>query len=149
MVVEGLKLILDTKDARESFLAAVEVDAEFEATKVALALKIQRASQSSHAEVYALDEAAQAAWGAIVDDMVDCRFEGRGGNEALVAAIRRCLSLTEGTREGESESGGESVAGSTGSTEQARASIASALRALRFVEEGLGAGSVNNGGLSG
>lgn len=47
MVCLGLRRILDTPDERTSFLKAIESDAEFEATKVVLALKIQRASKLS------------------------------------------------------------------------------------------------------
>ena len=124
MVCLGLRRILDTPDERTSFLKAIESDAEFEATKVVLALKIQRASKSWHAEEYGLDDSEQVAWRRIMDDMADCRFEGEGGNEALVEAIGQRLKM-------------DPEAMSAGGVDPTRASIASALKALKFVELGL------------
>ena len=119
MVAEGLKLILDTEEEREKFVAAVEVDAEFEATKVVLALKIDHATMHYNAKHYTLSDAEQESWRGVLDDMVECRFEGERGDQELVAAISSRMELPDAERT------------------SPRVSIASALKHLRFVEIGL------------
>ena len=126
MVALGLRRILGTEDERAKFLEAVYTDAEFEATKVVLALAIQRASKKWHAEEYGLDDAEQAHWKQIMDDMVECRFEGDEGKEALIEAIAERLPKVSGA-----------VPDSSPSSDPTRVSIASALEALKFVELGL------------
>jgi hypothetical protein len=125
MVALGLRRILGTEDERAKFLEAVYTDAEFEATKVVLALAIQRASKKWHAEEYGLDDAEQAHWKQIMDDMVECRFEGDEGKEALIEAIAERLPISG------------AVPDSSPSSDPTRVSIASALEALKFVELGL------------
>lgn len=71
---------------------------EFQATTVARAVQIHRAGCSGLVHGLRM-EGQRAAWRGLVDDMVDCRFEGRGGNEALVAAIGRCCTASVGKSE--------------------------------------------------
>ena len=128
MVCTGLRKILATKDERANFLSAVTVDAEFEATKVVLALTIQRASKGWYAEEYGFTEAEQAAWKQIMDDMVECHFEGEKGNEVLIEAISERLPSQDSV----STAPAPATFG-----DPTRVSIASALEALQFVELGL------------
>lgn len=117
MVAEGLKQILASEDERRKFLLAVKKDAEFEAVKVVLALKIERATMRYNAGDYQhLDEEDLQGWRGILDDMIESRFEGDGGEQVLVDAIEQRIELDDKTP---------------------RASLASALAALRFVEIGL------------
>ena len=120
MVAEGLKMILNTEEERTKFLHAVETDAEFDAVKVVLALKIERACLW-RAQDYELDEAGRAAWKAILDDMIETRFEGENGDQELVGRIAKCTTLTKDETPLTSP----------------RASVASALKTLHFVEMGL------------
>ena len=61
-----------------------------------------------------------------MDDMVECRFEGDEGKEALIEAIAERLPKVSGA-----------VPDSSPSSDPTRVSIASALEALKFVELGL------------
>ena len=118
MVAEGLRLILATEEERAKFLTAVETDAEFEATKVVLALKIERSSM--HPQEHDLADDERVAWRAVLEDMIECRFEGDDGDEKLVVAIGACL-------------GGNAVT----TLSSTRSSIAAALDHLSFVEAGI------------
>ena len=119
MVSEGLRSFFATEAERRKFIQAVSVDAEYEATKVVLALKIERMTKMPwNAKDYSIDDGEKAAWETVLDDMIACKFEDDGGDDRLVAAIQKCM--------------GERPCGSS-----PRESIAAALAALSFVEVGI------------
>ena len=119
MVSEGLRSVFATEAERRKFIQAVSVDAEYEATKVVLALKIERMTKMPwNAKDYSIDDGEKAAWETVLDDMIACKFEDDGGDDRLVAAIQKCM--------------GERPCGSS-----PRESIAAALAALSFVEVGI------------
>lgn len=94
-----LRAALSTPAEREEFLATLlRATASWEDAKTVLALKCQRASKRCFASEHDLDAEDQLAWRALMNEMVECRFEGYRGELGLADAIAERLTLTERMR---------------------------------------------------
>ena len=95
-----LRASLTTPEQRSKFLTDVGMmdRADFDDSKVVLALKIQRAAKRCYAEAYGLDKEEQLAWRELMNDMAACRFEGYRGDLLLAESIMERSGLIEGHR---------------------------------------------------
>lgn len=121
MVTYGLRQILKTEEERYKFLAAVEFDADFDAAKVVLAMKCERSIQMP--KLYQQTQVEYIAWRSLLEEFIEARFEGEIGDTVLVESIGERLRSMGNL--------------DTRAVRSPRAAVASALKALKFVELGL------------
>ena len=123
MVTYGLRQILQTEEERYKFLAAVEFDADLDAAKVVLAMKCERSIQMP--KLYGQTQVEYIAWRSLLDEFIEARFEGEVGDTVLVEAISERLKSI-------------GLFPPKYAVRTPRNAVASALKALKFVELGLG-----------
>lgn len=94
-----LRSMLSTQAQRQQFMEALmNGDADWEDSKVVLALKCQRVAKRGNANAYGLDTEEQQVWRELMDDLAACRYEGYRGDLHLADAIGERLGLIESKR---------------------------------------------------